>query len=335
MKILQVNSGSLTILDTENQSSTHIADEYKQTPRWVRKIEEYLRLDLVLALKAKLNENYTDIIWVDSEKVGIPISFMHLQKPLVVVAHHMSSPVKAKLAKATGIVGRWDGIGFISDESKNFFIQYFGVDPSRLFQYESAKYLNTLIINQLPQSGKIISAGVAKRDYATLIKALANLPNCETELFLSSKFGDKLITQIKGSIPQWVSINGWVPEGQLLRLYQSSRFCVIPLHKTTHSGAGINAALEAGAFSKAVVATDTGGMRTFVKDGETGILVPPYDIQAWQRSIEMLWENPELAQSMGNAGRQYMEYRFNPDIVQSKIISFLKSLHEVGPKPSN
>ena len=114
---------------------------------------------------------------------------------------------------------------------------------------------------------------------------------------------------------------------ELLRRYHHARFVAVPLEDTTHSGAGINAVLEASALGKAVIATNTGGMRTFVKDGETGILVPPGDAGAWVDAIRLLWTQHQLANRIGEAGRRYIQARFSPAKVGSRIDSLLDRLY--------
>ncbi len=326
-RVLRAEAGTLFVLDTEDKSVTPLLDLAASTPRWWRKIEELLRLDLALAVHARRAQDRCDIVWAGSEKIGIPLSFLRLRKPLVVIAHHMSSPAKARFARTTGVVDRWDGIGFISDESRQFLINYFGVDPSRLFQYETAKYLDKYDPQEAACDGPIMSVGVAKRDYVTLIRALADLPECDAELYISSKFGDTLQKQANMALPNTVKIVGWVSEEEMLRRYHHARFVAVPLEKTTHSGAGINAVLEASALGKAVVATNTGGMHTFVQDGETGILVPPGDADAWAAAIRILWTQPELADRMGRAGRRYIQARFSPALVGPKIDALLDRLY--------
>ena len=326
-RVLRVEAGTLFVIDTEDESVTPLLDLATCTPCWWRRIEKFLRLELSLAVHASRAQDRCDIVWAGSEKVGIPLSFLRLRKPLVVIAHHMSSPRKARFARVTGVVERWDGIGFISDESREFFIDYFGVSPNRLFQYETSKYLDKFDPREASSDGPIMSVGVAKRDYVTLIKALANLPEYGAELYMSSKFGDSLQSHAHMSIPDTVKIVEWVSDEDLLRRYHHARFVAVPLEDTTHSGAGINAVLEASALGKAVIATNTGGMRTFVKDGETGLLVPPGDAEAWADAIRLLWTQPELANRMGQAGRLYIQERFSPAKVGLKIDSLLDRLY--------
>jgi glycosyltransferase involved in cell wall biosynthesis len=68
--------------------------------------------------------------------------------------------------------------------------------------------------------------------------------------------------------------------------------------------------LEAMALARPVVATDVGGTRDLVRDGETGHLVPPGDGAALTRALLALAEHPRAAEEMGAAGRQLQRERF-------------------------
>jgi glycosyltransferase involved in cell wall biosynthesis len=61
--------------------------------------------------------------------------------------------------------------------------------------------------------------------------------------------------------------------------------------------------LEAMAAGLPVVATDVGGVAEAVVDGETGILVPAEDPQAFAAALEELIEDVELRRRLGSAGR--------------------------------
>lgn len=62
-------------------------------------------------------------------------------------------------------------------------------------------------------------------------------------------------------------------------------------------------AMEAMAAGKPVVASDIGGLPDIVADGETGILVPPRDPEALRAALAKLIGDPQLAATMGSAGR--------------------------------
>jgi glycosyltransferase involved in cell wall biosynthesis len=62
--------------------------------------------------------------------------------------------------------------------------------------------------------------------------------------------------------------------------------------------------LEAFACEKPVVACNTAGAPEAVRDGETGFLVPPGDIDAVAAALDRLLANPEMRRALGRNGRQ-------------------------------
>lgn len=73
--------------------------------------------------------------------------------------------------------------------------------------------------------------------------------------------------------------------------------------------------LEAGASGIPSVAGDSGGVRSAVRDGETGIVVPPTDVDAIADALRSLLLNPERRKQMGRAARHAVETHYNWDRV--------------------
>jgi glycosyltransferase involved in cell wall biosynthesis len=96
-----------------------------------------------------------------------------------------------------------------------------------------------------------------------------------------------------------VAFHGWVSQ---LKLRDLLRFChavVIPtLGPETF---GLMAA-EAASFGRAVIASDSGGLRDIVEHGVTGYLVEPGRRGALAEHMKRFIENPMLAVSMGDNG---------------------------------
>lgn len=72
-----------------------------------------------------------------------------------------------------------------------------------------------------------------------------------------------------------------------------------------------NAILEYMAAGRPVVATDVGGAREAVVDGETGYLVPSDDHSAMAERIVALLRDPDEARAMGERGRQITREKFS------------------------
>lgn len=66
--------------------------------------------------------------------------------------------------------------------------------------------------------------------------------------------------------------------------------------------------LEGAMFGKPMISSEIGTGTTYINvDGQTGLVVPPSDPQALGLAMRRLWENPDLAQAMGQAA--FARYR--------------------------
>src|SRR5207249_9979935 len=91
-----------------------------------------------------------------------------------------------------------------------------------------------------------------------------------------------------------------------------------------------NAVLEAMAAGCPVVATDVGGTREAVVEGETGFLVPPADPDTIADRVLRLLRDPALARSMGERGLARARERFSVGAMVSRDQA-LYSRHVSGP----
>jgi len=73
--------------------------------------------------------------------------------------------------------------------------------------------------------------------------------------------------------------------------------------------------LEASASGLPVVAGDSGGVRSAVRDGETGIVLSPLDADQWANTLAELLQSESKRRSLGDAGRRAVESFYNWDRV--------------------
>jgi glycosyltransferase involved in cell wall biosynthesis len=89
--------------------------------------------------------------------------------------------------------------------------------------------------------------------------------------------------------------------------------------------------LEAMAGGRPVVATNVGGVRDAVIDGETGRLVSPGDVAGFSAALVELAADRELAKRLGEAGRRRQEELFTVDrMVDAHYELFRHLLHALA-----
>lgn len=76
-----------------------------------------------------------------------------------------------------------------------------------------------------------------------------------------------------------------------------------------------NAALEAAAAGRSIVASRIPGMADAIVDGETGLLVPAGDVEALAGALRALLSDPARASRMGRAARERVAREFEPERV--------------------
>jgi len=83
---------------------------------------------------------------------------------------------------------------------------------------------------------------------------------------------------------------------------------------------------EAGAAGLPLVSTPVGGISEIVKEGETGLFVPPDDIDALAATLIRLVEDPALRHRLGANAAAAVEARFNARKNAEEIVALLKDV---------
>ena len=89
---------------------------------------------------------------------------------------------------------------------------------------------------------------------------------------------------------------------------------------------------EAMAVGTPVIATRVGGIPYVVKDGETGFLVEPGDVDTLAEKMMLLLEDRELRQRMGRRGKEEAMRRFHPEVVARKTMTVYKEVLRDWPR---
>lgn len=97
-----------------------------------------------------------------------------------------------------------------------------------------------------------------------------------------------------------VKFAGFVQDEDLPRYYSESTVVALPSYSRAE-GYGI-VLIEAQACGKPAIGTTVGGIPCAIRDGETGLLVPPRDPEKLAEAIIRILSDSKLAQQLGQAG---------------------------------
>jgi glycosyltransferase involved in cell wall biosynthesis len=139
--------------------------------------------------------------------------------------------------------------------------------------------------------------GDISRDFETLSRAVFDLG---VPVVVRSD------VRIEADRPNVTVVRERLSDAGLRDLYRRARIVALPLHDMLHPG-GITTLLEAFACGKAVVASNSRGVRDYLRDEENCLVVPCGDVEAMRNAVTRLLNDPELVERLGRNARAYAE----------------------------
>ncbi len=136
-------------------------------------------------------------------------------------------------------------------------------------------------------------------------------------------FARRLQEQVKtAQLTDRVRFLGELPIEQVPRWYQR---LTIYAFTSRNEGFGLTL-LEAMAAGVALVAARAGAAEKVIADGDTGILIPPGDIEALISALEPLMLDPERAAATGRRARQRVTVEFGVDAEADRIVAVYRKI---------
>jgi glycogen(starch) synthase len=112
-----------------------------------------------------------------------------------------------------------------------------------------------------------------------------------------------------------VTFHGFVQQDRLAPYYRNADLVVLPSRRESF---GLVLA-EAMAAGRPVVASRVGAIPEVVKDGVTGLLIPPEDPKACADAITSLLDNPDRMREMGRKGQERARASFTWEKVAERV----------------
>lgn len=166
--------------------------------------------------------------------------------------------------------------------------------------------------------GPVLSVGEdAGRDFPTLLAAFEGLP---------AKLVLKTSLTSTGAVPANVQVVSERLNGKSYRdLFVAAQFVVVPLRPMV-TASGIGTVLEAMACGKALIVSDSPGIRDYVAHDDTALVVPCGDAGALRSAIERLRREPDTRARLGAAARRFVEQHCTYAAHTAKLAGALRDL---------
>lgn len=134
------------------------------------------------------------------------------------------------------------------------------------------------------------------------------------------------------TLKEWAARPGvtWAgPTRDIEGVWKAHHLCILP----SRGGEGLpRTILEAAACGRAILTTDVPGCRSFVRDGQDGMVVPADDASALARALIALAGTPRLAERMGESARaRLLDGHTERDVMNGVKALYLGLLGRTAP----
>ena len=283
-------------------------------------------------LKQNLNEY--DVVH-DNQSLAYELLFFQKKKPLITTIHHPISLDLAYQLQSTNdiflklLMRRWHSFlvmqKFVAKRLKKIVVpsnssiddikDEFHVDKNRMERVMNGIDLNVfypdLKIQKIPfKLVTVASADVPLKGLDYLLKALSDLAEVYSDISLSiigeqKKGGhtERLIKKL--NLEKRVNFFSNLTQEDLRKTYCEAELAIIP---SLYEGFGF-AAIEAMACGVPLISSSGGALPEVIKD--TGIIIPPKNVEEIYNSIDYLFSSPHIAKDLAEKGLQRANSKFS------------------------
>lgn len=205
-----------------------------------------------------------------------------------------------------------------------------GFDVRRVRNLEDSRTVRTRLGIETPHVVGMVGEFANRKDYPSYLRAARRVLQARDDVTFLAIGGGRMEGECRALVaPEHkarVRFLGW-------QTHVESIVNILDVGVLATFTEGIsNSILEYMALGRPVVATAGGGTDELVVDGATGFLVPSGDDEAIARMIQHLLDRPELAQSMGAAGRERIRNEFSIETMSEHYVSLYERLSGTKPR---
>ena len=155
------------------------------------------------------------------------------------------------------------------------------------------------LLAQLPRGEFLLFVGDVRRDKGVDVLLKAYARSCtQVPLVIIGRLGSDIAPQFPPGVIAF--LQGW-PHEAVMSAWKRSTVALAP---SVWPDPCPTVAMEAMSLGRPVIASRIGGLADIVVDGESGLLVPPGDVEALSASIQHILGDPGRRNRMGAAAKQ-------------------------------
>lgn len=228
------------------------------------------------------------------------------------------------------IIDNSDKLYPISEDGKKYLIQHYNVDQSKIEVARLGTYDHGINISNKGEVLSLVSCSwvrkVKRLDLIIDALSMVEIPVCWTH------FGDgdemnALKEKLKSFVNQRVTIDfaGSLSNEKILELYGKKSYNVF-INVSSSEGVPVSI-MEAMSFGKLIIATDVGGTKEVVNNGENGFLLPcDFEVEQLRDTLELVYNmNDERYKEMCFSSRKLWENKSNAEKNYRDFVSDLIS----------
>jgi glycosyltransferase involved in cell wall biosynthesis len=253
-----------------------------------------------------------EVIVTDGEQVGLPFAGLcrllgRRRARHMMIVHVLTAPKKAWLVRALRLTPMVDRFVVYCSSQRDHLVERLGAAPEQVLLTPfmvDGDFFAPRAVDGTQEPRLLCSAGLERRDYPTLMRAVDGL-DAKVVIAAASPWSTWTDSSAGIEAPANVEIRrlGFF---DLRQLYADAEVVVMPLVDVDFQ-AGITTILEAMAMARPVVCTRTTGQSDTIVDGSTGVYVPSGDAAALREAILALLADRARARQLGERARRWVE----------------------------
>lgn len=293
-----------------------------------------------LALRVLGSTRNTAVIYATGEDVGIAMAILlrlsGQREPRLIM--RLEEPIYGRTALRRAIIRTLVGFGLKRIDLTlprtgaivQRLINDFKVSPEKaqlVYDGVDLSFFNPQLpaqpaIVERPKGRYLLSAGLELRDYATLCKAVQDLP-IQVLIGAGSPWSRGGFNLKPEEVPANVQISAFNAL-QMRELYRSAALVVVPVVPTTRA-CGISVALETLAMARPLIVTATEGLASYFEDGVSAAMVPAGDVAALRARIVALLENTPEAEALAQRGHELVTQHYPLERMIDTLLDLIKA----------